>query len=84
LPDAHTHQEGWIFDIELILLALWLSIPVQEVAVHWHEVEGSKIRLATDSVRMAIDLLVIRLNYWTGRWTVPSRTPSPLSQSLKK
>jgi dolichyl-phosphate beta-glucosyltransferase len=66
-------QEGWIFDIELILLAIWLSIPLREVAVHWHEIEGSKIRLATDSIRMALDLLVIRLNYWTGRWTIPSR-----------
>ncbi|KAJ3098856.1 dolichyl-phosphate beta-glucosyltransferase [Phlyctochytrium bullatum] len=40
---ANVHVEGWIFDIELLLLASWQNIPMVEVPVNWHEIEGSKI-----------------------------------------
>ncbi|TPX58785.1 hypothetical protein PhCBS80983_g02901 [Powellomyces hirtus] len=74
-PAAHRifpsmHAEGWIFDIELLLIAIKLAIPVAEVPVTWHEVEGTKMNLVTDSLVMLKDLLVIRANYWMGRWTV--------------
>lgn len=48
-----------------------LPLPIAEVAVTWTEIEGSKISLISDSVRMARDLLVIRLNYSLGRWQCP-------------
>ncbi|KAJ3019296.1 dolichyl-phosphate beta-glucosyltransferase [Thoreauomyces humboldtii] len=64
------HAEGWIFDIELLLIALSLGIPVTEVPVNWHEVEGTKMSLVRDSVVMLVDLLVIRLNYLLGLWKV--------------
>ncbi|KAI8589274.1 glycosyltransferase family 2 protein [Geranomyces variabilis] len=64
------HVEGWIFDIELLLIALKIHIPVAEVAVNWHEVDGTKMDLVRDSLRMLRDLLIIRGNYWLGRWTV--------------
>lgn len=50
---------------------LRLPLPVAEVAVHWTEIDGSKIHLLTDSLRMGRDLIVIRLNYWLGRWRGP-------------
>lgn len=50
---------------------LQLPLPIGEVAVDWREVEGSKIDLVKDSIRMALDLLVIRLNYALGRWKKP-------------
>ncbi|UZJ55837.1 hypothetical protein CBS101457_005157 [Exobasidium rhododendri] len=49
-----------------------LPLPIGEVAVEWREVEGSKIDLLKDSIGMALDLLVIRLNYALGRWKTPS------------
>jgi dolichyl-phosphate beta-glucosyltransferase len=52
-----------------------LPLPIGEVAVDWREVEGSKIDLLKDSIGMAVDLLVIRLNYALGRW----KSPSPIS-----
>ncbi|KAJ1545422.1 dolichyl-phosphate beta-glucosyltransferase [Cladochytrium tenue] len=64
------HVEGWIFDIELLLLARWLGAPVVEVPVSWHEVEGSKMSLGRDSIKMAIDLLTIRVNYLLDVWIV--------------
>ncbi|SOV06701.1 related to dolichyl-phosphate beta-glucosyltransferase [Ustilago sp. UG-2017a] len=109
-----SHIDGWIFDVELLILAQtssqlalqqhippspmpeqsegfgkqqgeqkeeeeeeeWmklkrLPIPIAEVAVHWQEVGGSKIDLVRDSIRMAMDLVVIRANYGLGRWKGP-------------
>ena len=50
---------------------LRLPLPISEVAVHWTEIDGSKIHLLSDSMRMGRDLIVIRLNYWLGRWRSP-------------
>jgi dolichyl-phosphate beta-glucosyltransferase len=67
------HSPGWIFDCELLLLALRCGVPVREVGVKWEEVEGSKLDVVRDSVRMARDLVVIRGNYALGRWETPGR-----------
>lgn len=67
------HVEGWIFDIEILLIATMTNAQVKEVPVQWKEVEGSKMDLVKDSIRMALDLLVIRGNYALGRWKVRDR-----------
>lgn len=64
------HLATWIFDVELLLLAKQLSIPVAEVPVQWHEVAGSKLNVVKDSLQMLRDLLVLRANHLTGRWKV--------------
>ena len=63
------HVEGWIFDIELLLLAMRMQIPVAEIPVTWHEVGGTKLNILTDSIQMLIHLLMIRLNYALGIWS---------------
>lgn len=63
------HLANWIFDVELLLLASYLRIPVKEVPVHWHEVAGSKLNVATATLGMVYDLLVMRLSYAVGRWS---------------
>lgn len=62
----HMHTERWIFDVEILLLAELQKIPVKEFPVNWHEVDGSKVNIATDSIDMAIDLVVTRLAYLLG------------------
>lgn len=64
----HVLRENWERGPDPLLQ---LPVPISEVAVTWTEIEGSKISLITDSVRMARDLLVIRLNYSLGRWQCP-------------
>ncbi|KAF9024629.1 glycosyltransferase family 2 protein, partial [Hymenopellis radicata] len=64
------HLATWIFDVELLLLAKQLRIPVAEVPVDWHEVPGSKLNVVTASLQMLKDLLVVRANFLLGRWTV--------------
>jgi dolichyl-phosphate beta-glucosyltransferase len=64
------HLSSWLFDVELLLLAQYQHIPVIEVPVGWHEVEGSKLNVMRDSVAMLKDLLVLRGNYLVGRWKI--------------
>lgn len=68
LVAPNMHVQGWIFDIEMLLLCLRNNVFVQEIAVDWHEVDGTKMNLARDSVTMLLQLLLIRLNYALGIW----------------
>jgi dolichyl-phosphate beta-glucosyltransferase len=76
------HVEGFIFDIEVLLLAKYLGIPIVEVPVAWEEKDGSTLNLVRDSIRMARDLLILRLNYSLGFWSIP-RPPASSSFHLK-
>lgn len=62
------HLPTWIFDVELLLLAKMLAVPVGEVPIEWHEIPGSKLNVVTASVQMLRDLLVVRANHLLGRW----------------
>ena len=68
------HLATWIFDVELLLLAKQLGIPVGEVPIEWHEVSGSKLNVLTDSLQMLRDLLILRANLVFGRWAAPPAT----------
>lgn len=43
---------------------------MQEVSVQWHEVAGSKLNLATATMGMVWDLVVMRFSWAVGRWSV--------------
>ncbi|KAH8889830.1 hypothetical protein GQ53DRAFT_842711 [Thozetella sp. PMI_491] len=79
----YMHSEGWIFDIEMLMLAesapatpvlsidgsvigTSYGIKVAEVPIHWHEVDGSKMSLVQDSIKMAIGLAVLRASWMLG------------------
>lgn len=63
------HLPTWIFDVELLMIAQALDIPVLEIPVHWKEIPGSKLNVAKASFGMLRDLLIMRANYMLGRWT---------------
>lgn len=46
-------------------------LPISEVPIEWHEVAGSKISLAWDSLGMARDLVVLRACLAIGMWGRP-------------
>jgi len=69
----YMHTEGWIFDVETLVIAMRKSIPIYEIPISWHEVDGSKIDLTRDSIKMAIDLIVIRFAYLLGIYNDGSR-----------
>lgn len=62
----HMHMDGWIFDVEMLMLAEFAGIPVVEVAVGWREVLGSKLNVVKDSIGMAFGLAILRLCWGTG------------------
>lgn len=60
------HCEGWIFDVEMLMLAEFANIPVVEVPVGWKEVKGSKLNVLWDSLGMAWSLAVLRASWAVG------------------
>ena len=60
------HTEGWIFDVEMLMLAESADIPVVEVPVGWKEVTGSKLNVIIDSLGMAFGLALLRVAWGTG------------------
>lgn len=60
------HSEGWIFDVEMLMLAEAADIPVAEVPVGWHEVTGSKLNVLWDSLNMAWSLAILRASWGLG------------------
>jgi dolichyl-phosphate beta-glucosyltransferase len=63
------HLPTWIFDVELLVIAQYLGIPVLELPVHWQEIPGSKLNIAGASLEMLRDLVIMRANYLLGRWS---------------
>lgn len=62
----HMHMEGWIFDVEMLMLAEFAGIPVVEVPIGWKEVAGSKLDVVKDSIVMAWNLLLLRFCWGVG------------------
>ena len=60
------HTEGWIFDVEMLMLAESADIPMVEVAIGWKEVVGSKLNVIKDSIGMAVGLLLLRVGWGLG------------------
>ncbi|KAJ5182849.1 Dolichyl-phosphate beta-glucosyltransferase [Penicillium capsulatum] len=62
----YMHSEGWIFDVEMLMLAEFARIPVAEVPIGWREVKGSKLNVLRDSIGMAWGLAVLRAAWSLG------------------
>lgn len=57
---------GWAFDVELLYIARHRGYHVVEIPIHWHFNADSKISVFRDSLRMFLDLLLIRRNAHRG------------------
>jgi len=62
----YMHSEGWIFDVEMLMLAESADIPMVEVPVGWKEVGGSKLNVVKDSLGMAWGLAMLRVCWGVG------------------
>lgn len=72
----YMHAEGWIFDVEMLMLAEsappvpngkdGTGIRVKEVPIDWHEVGGSKLNVMYDSIGMAWGLALLRACWMFG------------------
>ena len=62
----YMHCEGWIFDVEMLMLAESAGIKVYEIPVGWKEIGGSKLNVIWDSLGMAWGLAVLRAAWAVG------------------
>lgn len=53
---------GWAFDVEMLYIARHRGYTVVEIPIHWYYNADSKISVVRDSLRMFLDLLLIRRN----------------------
>jgi len=60
--------EGMSFDAEVLFIARKMGFNVQEIPIDWVFNPDSRVRLVQDSMRMAFDLITIRLNAARGRY----------------
>lgn len=64
------HVERWAFDVEMLYLAQSLGMPIEEVAVEWNEIEGTKMTPVLSWLEMGLDLITIWLRYTLGAWRI--------------
>lgn len=67
---TNMHIERWAFDVELLYIAQARKIPVKEVAVTWHEIDGSTLNPVLAGIQMARDILKVRIAYLLGLWRI--------------
>jgi len=60
---------GFGFDAELLFLAKRQKLKIRETPVRWSHAEGSKVNFLRDGTRMFFDLLRIRWNAISGRYS---------------
>lgn len=60
--------ERFCYDVELLFLAKRAGYSIKEVAVEWHDMQGSKVRPVADSISMIVDLFRIRWYQLTGAY----------------
>ncbi len=61
--------DGWGFDMEILTIAHNLGYKIKEVPVSWFDAGGSKVHLFKDSLRTLKDLLKIKKNLLTGKYS---------------
>lgn len=60
------YLKGWAHDVEVLLRASLLNIPIEETTIEWQDMDGSKITetgVVKVSVRMLLDIIRLRWNY---------------------
>jgi dolichyl-phosphate beta-glucosyltransferase len=86
-PVAHAlfsrmRTSGFSFDVEVLLMARLCGFDIAEVPVNWTHQPGSRVNLVTDPMRMAGDLVRIRLRTLKGQYALPHLAPwSPLESA---
>lgn len=74
--------ERWGFDPELIFLAQRFGFRVEEVPVAWAHREGTRINPLRDGMRMLGEMLQIRWNAVTGKYSRPAPASVPTKRPV--
>lgn len=68
---SRMRMDGFSFDVEMLMLAQRRYCRIAEVPVNWTHQPGSKVNLVVDSLRMALDLVVMRARSLSGEYDRP-------------
>src|SRR3990170_3880684 len=60
--------DGMSFDVEVLYIARKRGYRIVEVPINWYYQSESRVRPLTDPLRMLLDILAIRRNWWRGRY----------------
>jgi dolichyl-phosphate beta-glucosyltransferase len=74
--------ERWGFDPEILFLARKFGFKVGEVPVLWGHSGGTRIHPLVDGSRMFLDMLRIRWNDWTGKYSRGAATAPHAAETL--
>jgi glycosyltransferase involved in cell wall biosynthesis len=75
------HIERWGFDVELLFLAKKFRMKIVEVPVAWAHDDRSKINPLVDGIKMFGEMVSIRWNSLTGKYSVPHLQKNPVTQT---
>lgn len=59
---------GFGFDMELLTIAKSLDYKIKEVPVSWYNSADSRVRPVRDGIKTLFELILIKLNLWSGRY----------------
>jgi dolichyl-phosphate beta-glucosyltransferase len=57
----HQRSDRFSFDVEILFLARKADLRIEEVAINWTNVAGSKVNLITDALSMFRDIFRFRV-----------------------
>ncbi len=61
-------MNGFAFDVELLYIARLRHYKVDEIAINWTNIDGSKVNVLTDSPKMLVELLKVAVGAWFGKY----------------
>lgn len=77
--------QRWCFDVELLFIANQLKIPITEIPINWQEIDGSKVDIASASLSMGRDLVMIKILYTLGIWKIqPPSFHQPFARNYEE
>lgn len=77
-----SRMNGFAFDVELLYIAKIRSYKVDEIAINWTNIDGSKVNVLIDSPKMLVELLKVAVGAWLGRYR-PLALPKGRAQERK-
>jgi glycosyltransferase involved in cell wall biosynthesis len=60
---------GFGFDPEVLYIGMKRGLRIREIPVRWNHVEGTTVRFLQDSLKMFLDLILIRWNDLNGKYS---------------